>query len=540
MKLVTKPLGVLLCLMITAGTLSAGDWPGWRGVNRDGIAHESGLLRKWSESGPPLLWKNNTLGNTANGVAVVGNMAYTIGIKGGVECVLCIENRTGKTVWARPIGKAVTKAAYPMQRSTPTFYKNMLYVLSSSGNLVCLDSSNGFVRWTRNIIAQGGGMLPAGGYAESPYVDGKWVIVTPGGPGATIIAIDRHYGRNVMVGRTGTWAAKAGVPAGYSSIIKASFGGEHQYVQFTGGGVIGVKVRGGDVRWKSEKTSHPSGMNINTPIWFGQTVLTSSAAGTALTWVLKSGSSYNTEEYWFNEELKVPTGNMIKVNDNVFACTDEGLVCFSFKEGKILWKDASLFPAVAEKKPAAAPAARSSAMLGLPPVLPATPAQWLMTFAENCPPGTPAAAQRSPSAQRSAPGAQIAAPGASSAKKTTTVSKAKKRAAMPASPKMAASMTYAEGLLYVRTSSGELALVEANAQGFKLRGKFSLPQMKKGFPVAPVIANGLMYIRAGESIFCFDLRDASKSGKTEEPGTKTPLPGMPQAPKNVRQPPRVG
>lgn len=535
MKHVMKPLGVLLCLFIAAGTLAAGDWPGWRGVNRDGIAHESGLLRKWPESGPPLLWKNSSLGNTTNGVAVVGNMAYTVGIKGGVECVLCIENRTGKIVWARPIGKAVAKTAYPMQRSTPTFYKNMLYVLSSSGNLVCLDSSTGFVRWTRNIVTHGGGMLPAGGYAESPYVDGKWVIVTPGGPGCTIMAIDRHYGRNVMVGKTGTWVAKAGVPAGYSSIIKASFGGEHQYVQFTGGGVIGVKVRSGDVRWKDEKSAHPSGMNINTPIWYGQTVLTSSAAGTALTWVLKSGSSYNTEEIWFSEELKIPTGNMIKVNDNVFACTDEGLVCFSYKdEGKILWKDASLFPAVTEKKKPAA--SRSSAMLGLPAFLPGSPAQWMMSFAEDCPPGSPAAAAaaaRNAAAQRSP-----SAAAASQAKKTTTkVSMAKKRAAMPASPKMSASMTYAEGLLYVRTSSGELALVEANGQGFKLRGKFSLPQMKKGFPVAPVISNGLLYIRAGETIFCFDLRDASKSGKTE--GAKQPLPGMPQAPKAVRTP-RVG
>lgn len=522
------PLGVLLCLMTAVGTLAAGDWPAWRGVNRDGIAHENGLLRKWPENGPPLLWKNSTLGNTTNGVAVVGNMAYTIGIKGGVECVLCVENRTGKTVWARPIGKAVAKSAYPMQRSTPTFYKNMLYVLSSSGNLVCLDSSNGFVRWTRNIIAQGGGMLPAGGYAESPYVDGKWVIVTPGGPGCTIMAIDRHYGRNVMVGASGIWASKAGLPAGYSSIVKASFGGEHQYIQYTGGGLLGVKVRGGDVRWKDEKSAHPSGMNVNTPIWFGQTVLTSSAAGTALTWVLKSGSSYNTEDIWFSDEIKVPTGNMIKVNDNVFACTDEGLICFSFKEGKILWKDASLFPA-AEKKTTGS-AARKTAALGLPPFLPATPAQWLMSFAENCPPGTPPAAVRSPGA----PGAQVAAPGARATASRTT----KKRAPLPPAPSKMASMTYAEGLLYVRTSSGELALVEASDKGFKLRGKFSLPQMKKGFPVAPVIANGLMYIRAGETIFCFDLRDASKS-KTTEPGAKQPLPGMPQAPKAVRTP-RVG
>ncbi len=522
-----------VCLLTAAGsTLTAGDWPGFRGPNRNGVAYETGLLRKWGENGPPLLWKNSTVGNSMNGVAVVGNMTYTVGVKSGVECVFCIENRTGKTVWARPIGKAVAKTPYPMQRCTPTIYKNLVYVLSSAGNLVCLDSGSGFVRWTRNIVTSAGGVMPAGGYAESPYVDGKWVIVTPGGPSATIVAIDRHYGRNVMNGPSGLWVSKAGLPAGYASIIKASFGGEHQYVQFTGGGVMGVKVRGGDVRWKNEKTSHPSGMNINTPLWYGQTVLTSSAAGTGLTWVLKNGSTYSTEELWFKEDIKIPTGDMIKVNENVFACTDkDGLICFNYKEGNIIWKNKTLFPEdekktekKTEKKPSSAATAMLDFPLHFPLNLPSTPAQLFMMEA-NCPPGV------SPAAMAPRP-ANIPPAGKSKM--------AKKRGPLPAVPSKMASMTYADGLLYIRTSAGELALVEASPKGFKLRGKLSIPQMKHGFAPAPVIAGGLLYLREGGTIFCYDLRDASKGGKKEEGGEKKPLPGMPQAPKNVRQPPRVG
>ena len=34
----------------------------WRGENRDGIYNESNLLKVWPESGPKLLWVNETIG----------------------------------------------------------------------------------------------------------------------------------------------------------------------------------------------------------------------------------------------------------------------------------------------------------------------------------------------------------------------------------------------------------------------------------------------------------------------------------------------
>ncbi|MDO4550813.1 MAG: PQQ-like beta-propeller repeat protein [Planctomycetia bacterium] len=532
---------ILFFVLFSTSIISAGDWTGWRGANRDGIAHESGLLRNWGEEDPPLLWKNTSVGSSMNGMTVVGTMTYTIGVKSGVECVFCIENNTGKTIWARPIGKAVAKTSYPMSRSTPTFYRNMLYVLSSSGNLVCLNSSNGYVTWTRNLIATAGGVLPRGGYCESPYVDGKWVLVTPGGPNATIVAINRHNGQNVRNG-SAPWVAKAGIPAGYSSIIKASFGKEHQYVQFTGAGVIGVKVRGGDVRWKYEKTAHPSGVNVSPPIWFGQTVLTSSAEGTAVIWVQKAGSTYNTEEVWFNEDIKIPTGDIIKVNDNVFACTSEhGLICFDYKTGKINWSDDSLFPEEEEKSSKSSKKTRTSkstALMDFPSMMTADPTEWFLGFLQHYPSeNLLAQAQRLP-VLPTPPSMKI--PPA-----TRRSSQKSKRAAPPAIPTKMASMTYAEGLLYVRTSAGELALIEASASGFKLRGRFSFPQMKKGYAVTPVVSNGLLFLREGGSIFCFDLHDVSSKNNTKTDDNKNdnkkPLPGMPQTPKtNIRKPPRVG
>ncbi|HEV2968760.1 MAG TPA: hypothetical protein VGY55_02150, partial [Pirellulales bacterium] len=43
-------------------TIKEGDWPQWRGPNRDSVSTETGLLDKWPEDGPPLLWTAKNLG----------------------------------------------------------------------------------------------------------------------------------------------------------------------------------------------------------------------------------------------------------------------------------------------------------------------------------------------------------------------------------------------------------------------------------------------------------------------------------------------
>src|SRR6516164_11116545 len=36
---------------------AAGDWPQWRGPNRDGLSQETDLLTSWPEKGPMQLWE---------------------------------------------------------------------------------------------------------------------------------------------------------------------------------------------------------------------------------------------------------------------------------------------------------------------------------------------------------------------------------------------------------------------------------------------------------------------------------------------------
>ena len=40
----------------------AADWPQWRGPDRTGVSHETGLLKSWPAEGPKMAWKATGLG----------------------------------------------------------------------------------------------------------------------------------------------------------------------------------------------------------------------------------------------------------------------------------------------------------------------------------------------------------------------------------------------------------------------------------------------------------------------------------------------
>ena len=46
-----------LSLFITISFLPAADWPDWRGINRDGLWHETGIVEKFAKDQIPIKWR---------------------------------------------------------------------------------------------------------------------------------------------------------------------------------------------------------------------------------------------------------------------------------------------------------------------------------------------------------------------------------------------------------------------------------------------------------------------------------------------------
>ena len=98
-------IALLLLVDAQAETPAAGDWPQWRGPNRDGISLDTGLLREWPENGPPVVWAVNSVGVGYSSIAVKDGRIYTQGDLDGVEHIIALDEATGRTLWTVQPGK---------------------------------------------------------------------------------------------------------------------------------------------------------------------------------------------------------------------------------------------------------------------------------------------------------------------------------------------------------------------------------------------------------------------------------------------------
>jgi len=75
-----------------------------------------------------------------------------------------------------------------------------------------------------------------------------------------------------------------------------------------------------------------------------------------------------------------------------------------------------------------------------------------------------------------------------------------------------ASILHADGRLYLHGENGDVALVEATSEAYREKGRFTPPDqpkhvrggMEKAWPY-PVVANGRLYIRDLDSLWCYDV-----------------------------------
>lgn len=68
------------------------------------------------------------------------------------------------------------------------------------------------------------------------------------------------------------------------------------------------------------------------------------------------------------------------------------------------------------------------------------------------------------------------------------------------------SLQYADGHFYVLSERGDVALVEANPEAYREKGRFSIPQGNYHTWTPPVVANGRLYLREQDQLYCFDVK----------------------------------
>jgi outer membrane protein assembly factor BamB len=333
----------LLPIALILGTLTLHaqspslDWPQWRGPDRNGISKETGLLKEWPRSGPPLAWSAAMLGAGYGSVAVAGDRVWVQGMRNRQSVVTSLNRADGKVAWVRIIGPAVENDRGSGPRGTPSIDRDRLYALTENGDLACLRVADGIVVWQRNILKDFGGGNINWLISESPLIDGDRVIVTPGGRSNGMVALDKMTGKTV-------WTTKElGDEAGYASPIVADVQGVRTVMTLTSNAAVGVRASDGKLMWRYTPVANGTA-NITTPVYADNKVFFTSAygAGGALLGLRLAGEEVRAQEIYFTREMQNHHGGVVLVNGYLYGFNNSILTSLEFASGKMMWRDRSV------------------------------------------------------------------------------------------------------------------------------------------------------------------------------------------------------
>jgi outer membrane protein assembly factor BamB len=255
------------CVAFVA-TLSAENWPAWRGPLANGVSGEKGLPIKWSteeniawklampsrSGATPIIWGDHIFLNVATALAT-----------GDLE-LWAVDRKKGEPLWKRPLGGGNVKLQKQnMSTPSPVTDGTTVWVMTGTGILKAFDFK-GTERWTRDIQKDYGRFGLNHGYASSPLLhqgslyiqvlhgmktdDPSYVMKVDGKSGKTLWKVDRP-----------THAIQESPDSYTTPLLVGS--GPSAFVVITGGDIVtGHDLATGKELWRA------NGLNPTNDPWY--------------------------------------------------------------------------------------------------------------------------------------------------------------------------------------------------------------------------------------------------------------------------------
>jgi outer membrane protein assembly factor BamB len=217
-------------------------------------------------------------------------------------------------------------------KSTPLFYQGKLYTFGMSGILSSFDAASGKLEWRKDYSKDFKATWPQFGTAMSPVAaDGLVVVLIGTNDDGAVAAYDAKSGAQ-------KWIWKGDGPA-YASPVIVEIDGVKQVVSLTQKYGVGLALASGEMLWRIDFPAR-SGMNIASPLQFGQRLVLAGESGTSLLQVNKQGASWSTEKAWQIAELTMRFSSPVRKGNLIFGFTNRNsgmFFCADADSGKTLW-----------------------------------------------------------------------------------------------------------------------------------------------------------------------------------------------------------
>ncbi len=288
---------VLLFAFATATPLCAGDWPQWRGPQRDGQFIGPAWPDKLDTNHLRRVWRVE-LGPGYSGPIVSGTRVFTTETKDKkFEAVTAFDRKTGKELWHTQWEGALSVPFFAKSngdwiRATPACDGERLFVAGMRDVLVCLDVETGKERWRFDFVKKLAAPVPDFGFVCSPLVDDGAVYVQAG---ASFVKLNKRTGEVIwrtLQDKGGMWGSV------FSSPVFATLAGKRQLIVQTREKLAGVAPADGKILWEQPVEAF-RGMNILTPVVHKDTIFSSTYGGKTIGFKVKeSDGTFAIAEAW--------------------------------------------------------------------------------------------------------------------------------------------------------------------------------------------------------------------------------------------------
>lgn len=319
-----------------AGTPRPLLWNQWRGPTRDGQCAGPEWPARLSDGSLKLLWRV-PLGPSYSGPIVDKDLVFTTATRNKeTEVVYALDRTTGKERWRTEWQGALTVPFFAAAngswiRATPAYDGKSLYVAGMCDVLVCLDARSGKERWRVDFVKEFSSPLPAFGFVSSPLVDGEAVYVQAG---ASVVKLNKGSGKII-------WRAlkdEGGMSgSAFSSPVLADVAGRRQLLVQTRQKLAGIDPASGEVLW-SQTVPAFRGMNILTPVVFGDSVFTSSYQNKSWLYkVSREKDRYRVAEAWSTRASGYMSTPVVIGGHAYLHLQNQRFTCINLRTGERPW-----------------------------------------------------------------------------------------------------------------------------------------------------------------------------------------------------------
>jgi outer membrane protein assembly factor BamB len=321
--------------------LEPGDWPDFRGPNRDGELHDVRLDTDWQTRPPEMVWRRR-IGPAWSSIIAVGERLFTQEQVGQEEAVICLDAASGQTLWSHEDHarhEDVEGGVGP--RATPAFANGRIFALGATGILNCLDAESGEVLWSRDIATDAETKGPMWGFSSSPLVVGDLVVVFACADFAEtadrklLLAYHKESGERA-------WSASAG-KISYSSPQLASIDGEPQLLFVSDAGLFAFDPSSGTQLWQHAiPPGNPGQPRAVQPRAVGRSKILFDA-GPVLVEVSRGdephdGGPWLVTQRWMSRQLKSSFDDFVTHGDYIYGFDGRVFSCLDLNTGRRLWK----------------------------------------------------------------------------------------------------------------------------------------------------------------------------------------------------------